>query len=75
MSWATRFLGVMLFVAVVVGAALGFPTAWNIGFEVGTSSITLIMVTIIQHTQGREQAATQRKSTNSYARYPKPRAR
>jgi low affinity Fe/Cu permease len=30
-------------------------------FEVGASAITLAMVFVIQHTQGREQAATQRK--------------
>jgi low affinity Fe/Cu permease len=32
-----------------------------VGFEVSTSSVTLVMVFVIQHTQGREQAATQRK--------------
>ena len=31
------------------------------GFAVGTSAVTLMMVFVIQHTQGREQAATQRK--------------
>ncbi len=31
------------------------------GFEVFVSAITLVMVFAIQHTQGREQAATQRK--------------
>ena len=31
------------------------------GFEVSASAITLAMVFVIQHTQGREQAATQRK--------------
>jgi low affinity Fe/Cu permease len=31
------------------------------GFEVSASAITLAMVFAIQHTQGREQAATQRK--------------
>ena len=30
-------------------------------FELSVSSVTLIMVFAIQHTQGREQAATQRK--------------
>jgi low affinity Fe/Cu permease len=46
---------------VATGAALGFPTGWVAGFEVGTSAITLMMVFAIQHTQAREQAATQRK--------------
>ena len=31
------------------------------GFEVVSSSATLLMVFTIQHTQGREQSATQRK--------------
>jgi low affinity Fe/Cu permease len=52
---------VALIVLVAVGAALGFPTGWVAGFEVGASAITLMMVFAIQHTQGREQAATQRK--------------
>lgn len=30
-------------------------------FEVSVSTVTLLMVFAIQHTQGREQAATQRK--------------
>jgi low affinity Fe/Cu permease len=47
--------------AVVVGAFVGFSTGWLIGFETGTSAITLMMLFVIQHTQGREQAATQRK--------------
>jgi low affinity Fe/Cu permease len=50
-----------LIVLVAVGAGLGFPTGWVAGFEVGTSAITLMMVFAIQHTQAREQAATQRK--------------
>lgn len=47
--------------AVIVGACVGFSTQWETGFAVGTSVVTLIMVFVIQHTQGREQAATQRK--------------
>jgi low affinity Fe/Cu permease len=50
-----------LIVLVAVGAALGFPAGWVAGFEVGASAVTLMMVFAIQHTQGREQAATQRK--------------
>lgn len=45
----------------VASAGLGFPNHWVAGFEVGTSTVTLIMVFTIQHTQTREQAATQRK--------------
>ena len=46
---------------VVAGAALGFPSGWVAAFEVSVSAVTLVMVFTIQHTQGREQAATQRK--------------
>ena len=52
---------VLLASLIVAGAALGFRRGWVVGFEVSTSSITLVMVFVIQHTQGREQAATQRK--------------
>jgi low affinity Fe/Cu permease len=45
----------------ILGAALGFPNSWVVTFEVAVSSVTLLMVFTIQHTQGREQVATQRK--------------
>ena len=45
----------------VVGAVLGFPSGWATAFQVSVAAITLVMVFAIQHTQGREQAATQRK--------------
>ena len=46
---------------VIAMAVLGFPARWVAAFEISTSSATLVMVFAIQHTQGREQAATQRK--------------
>ena len=46
---------------VVVGAVLGFPSAWVTAFQVSVGAITLVVVFAIQHTQSREQAATQRK--------------
>ena len=46
---------------VAAGAVLGFPGGWVAAFEVSVSAVTLVMVFAIQHTQGREQAATQRK--------------
>lgn len=52
---------IALICAVAVGVAYGFPTRWVDCFEVSASAITLVMVFAIQHTQGREQAATQRK--------------
>jgi low affinity Fe/Cu permease len=54
-------VGALLVVAFVVGIALGFSNGWIIAFESGTSTVTLAMVFVIQHTQSREQAATQRK--------------
>ncbi len=54
-------IGLVLIIAIGVGAVLGFSAGWIAAFEVGTSFVTLMMVLVIQHTQGREQAATQRK--------------
>ncbi len=54
-------VGVVLISAFIVGIILGFPDGWIIAFESGTSAVTLAMVFVIQHTQSREQAATQRK--------------
>lgn len=52
---------VIMVCLVAAGAALGFPSGWVAAFEVSVSAVTLVMVFAIQHTQGREQAATQRK--------------
>jgi low affinity Fe/Cu permease len=52
---------VALVALVVVGAVAGFPKGWVTGFEVSVSAVTLVMVFVIQHTEGRDQAATQRK--------------
>jgi low affinity Fe/Cu permease len=51
----------ILFCLLIVGVVLGFPSGWVIGSEVGMSATTVVMVFAIQHTQGREQAASQRK--------------
>src|ERR1700733_9425341 len=51
---AALILAVVLAVALIVGAVLGFPGGGMSGFE-------LMMVAVIQHPQGREQTATQRK--------------
>ena len=51
----------LLVCLLVVGAVLGFPSGWVTGSEVGMSAATLVMVFAIQHTQRREQAASQRK--------------
>ncbi len=50
-----------LIAAILLGASAGFSSGWETGFGAGTSVVTLLMVFVIQHTQSREQAATQRK--------------
>jgi low affinity Fe/Cu permease len=52
---------VFLVTFLLVGALLGFPDRGVVAFEVTVAALTLLMVFTIQHTQGREQAATQRK--------------
>ncbi len=46
---------------VVVGVVLGFPNWWDNVLYIVSSSVTLVMVFAIQHTQARQQSATQRK--------------
>jgi low affinity Fe/Cu permease len=55
---------------VVAIAILDFPKNWVAAFELSVSSVTLIMVFAIQHTQGREQAATQRKLDELIRAFP-----
>jgi low affinity Fe/Cu permease len=55
---------------VVAISFLDFPTNWVAAFELSASSVTLIMVFAIQHTQGREQAATQRKLDELIRAFP-----
>jgi low affinity Fe/Cu permease len=58
---AALVVGGVLLCLLVVGVVLRFPSGWVVGSEVGMSAVTLVMVFAIQHTQGREQAASQRK--------------
>ena len=44
-----------------VGALVRFPDWWETVLYVSGSSVTLVMVFAIQHTQARQQSATQRK--------------
>ncbi len=46
---------------IVFGVASAFPGWWDNVLFVASSTITLFMVFAIQHTQARQQAATQRK--------------
>jgi low affinity Fe/Cu permease len=51
-----------LVTAFVVALALaGFPGAWQTAFATACAGVTIVMVFVIQHTQSREQAATQLK--------------
>jgi low affinity Fe/Cu permease len=64
--WASRPLTGLVVLAVVlawiaVSAAAGFPAGLERIFEVLVAALTLGMVFVIQHTQARQQAATQRK--------------
>jgi low affinity Fe/Cu permease len=46
---------------IVVSIAAGFPARWETIFQTLVAALTLAMVFVIQHTQTRQQRATQRK--------------
>lgn len=56
-------LGVVVAVVawVLFSAVFEFPSRLELIFQTLVSAVTLMMVFVIQHTQAREQAATQRK--------------
>jgi low affinity Fe/Cu permease len=62
---ARPIAGVLVATAVVVwggvGVATGFPHWWEVGLYATSTSITLVMVFAIQHTQARQEMAIQRK--------------
>jgi low affinity Fe/Cu permease len=60
---------------VVTVAILDFPKNWVAAFEVSVAALTLVMVFAIQHTQGRDQAATQRKLDELIRAFPGGRTR
>ena len=63
----TAHAGVATVVTVAVAAFLvalaraGYPESWEAGFATVAAAITLVMVFVIQHTQNRQQLATQLK--------------
>jgi len=65
-----RFVTATVISLVVATAVLEFPTDWVAAFELSASSLTLIMVFAIQHTQGREQVAIQRKVDGLIRAFP-----
>ncbi len=60
-SGAGATAAVLLVSWIVVGVATRFPHWWEVVLYVVTSGITFLMVFVIQHTQSRQTAATQRK--------------
>jgi len=46
---------------VLLSVAYGFPNLWERAFQTLVAAVTVVMVFVIQHTQARHQAATQRK--------------
>ena len=59
---ATAVVVTILVVAFGVALAIaGFPETWETAFAAACAGVTTIMVFCIQHTQSREQAATQLK--------------
>lgn len=54
-------IGIAVGVTVVGLIAADFPSYWTSAFTVGAAGVTLVMVFVIQHTQSREQTATQLK--------------
>jgi low affinity Fe/Cu permease len=59
---ATAVVVTMLILLFAVALAkAGFPQTWQVAFATVCAAITTIMVFTIQHTQSREQAATQLK--------------
>jgi low affinity Fe/Cu permease len=64
--WAARPLTALIVIAadlawVLLSFAVGFPGLGERIFQTLVAAVTLAMVFVIQHTQAREQAATQRK--------------
>jgi low affinity Fe/Cu permease len=52
---------VLVIVFAVALAIAGFPETWETAFAAACAAVTTIMVFTIQHTQSREQGATQLK--------------
>jgi low affinity Fe/Cu permease len=46
---------------IAVGFVTGFPQLWESVLYIASSSVTVVMVFVLQHTQARQQEVTQRK--------------
>ncbi|MEA9986709.1 low affinity iron permease family protein [Subtercola sp. RTI3] len=60
-SAAGLFATASILAWVIFGILTNFPDWWDNALYVVSSSVTFIMVFAIQHTQSRQQSATQRK--------------
>jgi low affinity Fe/Cu permease len=60
-SAAAGVVGLVVAGALVALVVAGFPDSWTLVFSTVASAITLVMVFVVEHTQRREQAATQLK--------------
>jgi len=58
---ATAIVAILVIIYLIALAVLGFPGNWEVAFGTGAASITLVMLFVIQHTQGRQQIALQLK--------------
>ena len=60
-AWVAVVVAVVVVAFLVLLVLAGFPQEWQVGFATAASSVTLVMVFVIQHTQNRQQLATQLK--------------
>jgi|HubBroStandDraft_1064217.scaffolds.fasta_scaffold05742_2 low affinity Fe/Cu permease len=65
-QWTSRPLTALVVLTadaawILLSIAMRFPARWETIFQTLVAALTLAMVFVIQHTQARQQAATQRK--------------
>jgi low affinity Fe/Cu permease len=60
-STATVVVVVLLIIFGIFLAVAGFPVSWEAGFSAAAGAITLVMLFIVQHTQGRNYLVLQLK--------------
>lgn len=60
-SGAAAVVAIVVIVFAVVLAIAGFPGRWEESFSTAATCVTLVMLFVIQHTQSRQQVATQLK--------------
>ena len=58
---AAAFVAVIMLAFILALGMAGLPVNWEVGFATVSSTITLVMLFVIQHTQSRQQIALQLK--------------